>query len=389
LRKATRIESVPPYLFAEIDRKRRAAVARGVDVISLGIGDPDLPSPEFVVERLIKEVQDPATHRYPPYEGTAQFRQAVADYYSRRFGVNLDPEKEVIALIGSKEGLAHLTWAFVERGDVALVTDPGYPVYGIQTLLSGGEIVPLGLLEEKGLLPDLDAVASDDRRRAKVMFLCYPNNPTAGTADLDFFRRAVEFARENDILLVHDSAYIEITYDGYRAPSVLEIEGAKDVAVEFGSLSKPFNMTGWRLGYAVGNPQAVAALGIIKTNTDSGQFTAVQRAGVEALTNPASDQFIRKMRSIYQKRRDLAVKTLADLGCPVTPPRGSFYIWAPVPEGLTSAGFAGKVLDEAGVIVTPGSAYGARGEGYFRISLTLPDKRLEEALARLSGCARW
>jgi len=389
LKRAPRIEKLPPYLFAEIDRKRREAVARGVDVISLGIGDPDLPTPEFVVERLVKEARDPGTHRYPPYEGTAEFRRAVAGYYRRRFGVALDPDSEVIALIGSKEGLAHLTWAFVDRGRAALVTDPGYPVYCIHSLLAGGEVVPLQLREEDNFLPDLEAVSPDDRERASMMFLCYPNNPTAATTNLDFFRRAVDFARENDILLVHDSAYVEITYDDYRAPSVLQVEGAKEVAVEFGSLSKPFNMTGWRLGYAVGNPEAVAALGVIKTNTDSGQFAAIQRAGVEALTNPASDDFIRSMCSVYQRRRNLAVKTLQDLGCPVRTPRGSFYIWAPVPEGQTSAGFAGKVLDETGVIVTPGSAYGARGEGYFRISLTLPDERLEEALGRLSGCARW
>ncbi len=389
MRKAKRIEKVPPYLFAEIDRKRQEAVASGVDVISLGIGDPDLPTPDFIIDRLVREARDPSTHRYPPYEGIPAFRQAVAGYYARRFGVELDPDKEVIALIGSKEGLAHLAWAFVDRGDVALVSDPGYPVYGTHTLLAGGEAVPLPLLPERGFLPDLDAVSPDVRRRASVMFLCYPNNPTAGTADLDFFRQAVAFARENEILFVHDSAYIEITYDGYRAPSVLEVEGAKDVAIEFGSLSKPFNMTGWRLGYAVGSREAVSALGIVKTNTDSGQFAAIQRAGVEALTNPASRSFIDKMCSVYQSRRDLAVRTLKSLGCPVPVPRGSFYIWAPVPKGYTSVGFAAHVLDKAGVIVTPGSAYGARGEGYFRISLTLADNRLEEALRRVAACVNW
>jgi LL-diaminopimelate aminotransferase len=383
------MEKLPPYLFAEIDRKRREAVARGVDVISLGIGDPDLPTPDFVVEELSAEARDPSTHRYPPYEGTAGFRQAVATYYAGRFGVELDPDREVIALIGSKEGLSHLIWAFIDQGDAVLVSDPGYPVYGIHTLLAGGEVIPTPLLPENGFLPDLEAVTPGDRRRAKVMFLCYPNNPTAGTADLDFFSRAVEFARENDILLVHDSAYIELTFDGYRAPSVLEVPGAEDVAVEFGSLSKPFNMTGWRLGYAVGNREAVEALGVIKTNTDSGQFTAIQRAGTRALTDPGSRDFINRMQAVYQRRRDMAVTALEKAGCRVKRPRGSFYIWAPVPDGYDSAGLAAHVLDKVGVIITPGSAYGARGEGFFRLSLTLPDERLAEALSRLTGCVSW
>lgn len=389
MKTAARIAKLPPYLFAEIDKKRREALARGVDVISLGIGDPDQPSPDFVVDRLAREARDPATHRYPPYEGTRDFLQAVAGYYDRRFAVKLDPEAETLALIGSKEGLAHLVWAFVDRGDAALVSDPGYPVYGIHTLLAGGEVVPMPLLPERGFLPDLGAIHAADRRRATLMFLCYPNNPTAGTADLGFFREAVDFCRENDILLVHDSAYLELTFDGYEAPSILQVEGAKDVAIEFGSLSKPFNMTGWRLGYAVGNRKAIAALGAVKTNTDSGQFAAIQRAGVEALTNPAARGFIEKMRGIYARRRDIAVEALARLGCPVAKPRGSFYVWAPVPKGHTSASFASHVLDKVGVIVTPGSAYGGWGEGYFRVSLTLADERLEEALRRLATCVSW
>lgn len=389
MKTAARIAKLPPYLFAEIDKKRREALARGVDVISLGIGDPDRPSPDFVVDRLAREARDPATHRYPPYEGTRDFLQAVAGYYDRRFDVKLDPEAETLALIGSKEGLAHLVWAFVDRGDAALVSDPGYPVYGIHTLLAGGEVVPMPLLPERGFLPDLGAIRTADRRRATLMFLCYPNNPTAGTADLGFFREAVDFCRENDILLVHDSAYLELTFDGYEAPSILQVEGAKDVAIEFGSLSKPFNMTGWRLGYAVGNRKAIAALGVVKTNTDSGQFAAIQRAGVEALTNPAARGFIEKMRGVYARRRDIAVGTLTRLGCPVAKPRGSFYVWAPVPKGHTSASFASHVLDKVGVIVTPGSAYGDWGEGYFRVSLTLADERLEEALRRLATCVSW
>ena len=389
MKTAARIAKLPPYLFAEIDKKRREALARGVDVISLGIGDPDQPSPDFVVDRLAREARDPATHRYPPYEGTRDFLQAVAGYYDRRFAVKLDPEAETLALIGSKEGLAHLVWAFVDRGDAALVSDPGYPVYGIHTLLAGGEVVPMPLRPERGFLPDLGAIHAADRRRATLMFLCYPNNPTAGTADLGFFREAVDFCRENDILLAHDSAYLELTFDGYEAPSILQVEGAKDVAIEFGSLSKPFNMTGWRLGYAVGNRKAIAALGVVKTNTDSGQFAAIQRAGVEALTNPAARGFIEKMRGVYARRRDIAVGALTHLGCPVAKPRGSFYVWAPVPKGHTSASFASHVLDKVGVIVTPGSAYGDWGEGYFRVSLTLADERLEEALRRLATCVSW
>lgn len=389
MRRAKRIEKVPPYLFAEIDRKRREAVARGVDVISLGIGDPDLPTPDFIVDRLVQEARDPSTHRYPPYEGTTAFREAVAGYYAGHFGVQVDPKTEAIALIGSKEGLSHLTWAFVDPGDAALVSDPGYPVYGIHTMLAGGDVIPLPLLPERGFLPDLKAVRPEDARRATLMFLCYPNNPTAGTADLAFFEEAVEFARRNDILLVHDSAYAEVTFDGYEAPSVLQVPGAKDVAIEFGSLSKSFNMTGWRLGYAVGNPEAVAALAIVKTNTDSGQFEAIQRAGTLALTSPASRPAILKMREVYRRRRDIAVSTLKSLGCPVPTPRGSFYVWAPVPDGFASAGFAEQVLDTAGVIVTPGSAYGEQGEGFFRVSLTLSDDRLAEAFRRLAKCVTW
>lgn len=389
MKRAKRIEKVPPYLFAEIDRKRLEAVARGVDVISLGIGDPDQPTPDFIVDKLVEAARDPSTHRYPPYQGTTQFRRAVATYYASRFGVELDPEKEVVALVGSKEGLAHLAWAFIDPGDVALVSDPGYPVYGIHTMLAGGEIAPMPLLPENGFRPDLDAIRPEVADRARLMFLCYPNNPTAGTADLSFFEEAVAFARRHDVLLATDSAYAELTFDGYEAPSALQVKGAKDVVIEFGSLSKPFNMTGWRLGYAVGNREAVAALSIIKTNTDSGQFEAIQRAGAEALTNPKSREAINHMREIYRRRRDVAVSTLAKLGCPVATPRGSFYVWGPVPAGFTSAGFATHVLDKAGVIVTPGSAYGGSGEGFFRVSLTLADARLEEAFRRIAECAKW
>lgn len=379
---AKRIASVPPYLFARMDRVRRELVARGVDVISLAIGDPDLPTPGYVVDALYRAAQDPATHRYPPYEGTAEFRRAMARRYRERFGVDLDPDREVMTLIGSKEGIAHLFWAYVDPGDVVLLPDPAYPVYRTHAALCGARIHAMPLLPENGFLPDLDAIPEEVAREAKLMFINYPNNPTAGVADLDFMRRAVDFARRYDILLCHDAAYIENTYDGFVAPSVLQVEGAKDVALEFYSLSKPFNMTGWRLAAAVGNAAAVAALGVIKTNTDSGQFAAVQRAGVKALEdNP--DQFIASMNEVYRQRRDLVVSTLQELGFDVTPPRGTFYIWLRVPAGYTDEEFSTHLLEKAGVMVTPGSAYGDVGRSFVRISLTVPTSRLEEAMRRL------
>lgn len=384
---ARRIAAIPPYLFAEIDRKKAEARARGVDVIDLGIGDPDRPTPGHVVERLQREAANPAWHRYPSYVGAPAFRRAVAGWYRRRFGVELDPDREVMALIGSKEGIAHIVWAYVDPGDVALVPDPGYPVYRTHVLLAGGTPWEMRLLPERGFLPDLGAVPDEVARRARIMWLNYPNNPTAAVADLAFFEEAVAFCRRHDILLCHDAAYTETAYGGYVAPSVLQVPGAKEVAVEFHSLSKPFNMTGWRIGMAVGNPDAVRALGVIKTNTDSGQFTAVQQAGIAALEEtPAS--FFAEMNEVYRRRRDLVVGALRDLGVPVEPPRATFYVWAPVPPGHTSAGFAEALLEQAGVVVAPGNGYGPGGEGYFRISLTVPDDRLEEAVARLRRLVR-
>ena len=382
--KAKRIEAVPPYLFAEIDRKREEAVARGVDVIDLGIGDPDRPTPDHVVERLCREARNPAWHRYPSYVGALDFRKAAAEWLQRRFGVEVDPRGEVITLIGSKEGLAHLIWAYVDDGDVALVPDPGYPVYRTHVLLAGGEPYPLPLKAERGFLPDLEAVPAEVARRAKILFLNYPNNPTAAVADLAFFEEAVAFCRRHDVLLCHDAAYSEITYDGYVAPSVLQVPGAKEVAVEFHSLSKTYNMTGWRIGFAAGNREAITGLGIIKTNTDSGQFTAIQYAGISALLETPAE-FIKRMCDLYARRRDLVVDALARLGISVEKPRGAFYVWAPVPAGYTSAGFAAELLERAGVIVAPGTGYGEHGEGFFRISLTTPDDRLEEAMNRLAG----
>lgn len=382
--RAKRIDTVPPYLFAEIDRKREEAVARGVDVIDLGIGDPDQPTPDHVVERLAREAKNPAWHRYPSYVGALDFRKAAAAWLGRRFGVEVDPRGEVMTLIGSKEGIAHILWAYVDPGDVALIPDPGYPVYKTHTLLAGGRPYLMPLRPENGFLPDLDAIPTDVADRAKILFLNYPNNPTAAVADLAFFEKAVAFCRRHDILLCHDAAYTEITYDGYVAPSILQVPGAKDVAVEFHSLSKPFNMTGWRLGFAAGNRDAVGGLGIIKTNTDSGQFTAIQYAGISALEE-TPPEFARRMTEIYTRRRDRVVTALGKIGIAVEKPKGAFYVWAPVPAGYTSAGFTAALLERAGVIVAPGNGYGENGEGFFRISLTTPDDRLEEAVARIGA----
>lgn len=379
MRIADRIADLPPYLFAELDRKLSAKRAEGVDVISLGVGDPDLPTPDHVVRAMQDAVADPATHRYPSYIGAPEFRRAVAAWYRRRFGVEVDPDTEVMALIGSKEGIGHVSFAFVDPGDESLVPDPGYPVYAVSTRLAGGTPVSLPMPAERGFLPDLDAAPVSARTR--MLWLNFPTNPTAATCDLDTFEQAVAFAREHGLVLAHDNAYSEITFDGYVAPSVLQVPGARDVAIEFGSLSKFFNMTGWRIGWAVGSAEAIRALGVIKTNLDSGQFTAIQRAAIAALEGPPEE--LHRLRAVYQRRRDLVVDTLNGLGWSLERPRGSCYVWVPVPEGHTSSSFADHLLDRAGVFVAPGSGYGARGEGFVRFSLTVADDRLEEALGRL------
>lgn len=380
-RTAKRLDEVPPYLFAELDRQRDEALKKGIDVISFGIGDPDQPTAPTVVETLIAEAKNPQHHRYPPYEGLPGFRRAVASYYQSRFGVALDPDTEVITAIGSKEGIAHLIWAYVEAGDVSLVPDPAYPVYATQTRLAGGEVVALPLLEDRGFLPDLDAVPEEARRRAKLLFLNYPNNPTGATADLAFFERAVTFARDNGLLLVSDAAYVEMSFGKTRPPSILEVPGAKDVAVEFYSLSKPFNMTGWRLGAMVGQREAVHALGVIKNNTDTGQFGAIQMAGETALTKEP-DGFFRKMNALYAARRDLLVGGLRKVGWDVPSPQATFYVWAKAPGGNDVA-FSRRMLADCGILVTPGSGYGVYGRGYVRLSLTLDERRIEEALDRI------
>ncbi|HKZ76406.1 MAG TPA: aminotransferase class I/II-fold pyridoxal phosphate-dependent enzyme, partial [Actinomycetota bacterium] len=332
MRIARRIESLPPYLFAALDDRLAAKRAEGVDIISLGVGDPDMPTPEHVVEAMREAVRDPSTHRYPSYWGSLEFREAVVGWYARRFDVDLDPRTEVLALIGSKEGLGHLPMAFVDPGDETMVPDPGYPVYGVATRLAGGTPVALPLIPENGYQPDFDGAPVSER--TKMLWLNYPSNPTAAVADRGTFERAVAFARDHDLLVAHDAAYSEITFDGYVAPSILQVPGGKDVALEFGSASKFFNMTGWRIGWCAGSAEAIRALSVVKTNLDSGQFTAIQRAAIAALTGP--QDHLDELRAVYQRRRDVVVGTLNNLGWSLKPPLGSIYVWAPTPEGRTS-----------------------------------------------------
>jgi LL-diaminopimelate aminotransferase len=379
VRVAERVRTLPPYPFAKLDLSLLAKRAAGEDVISLHVGDPDLPTPHHIVEALQEAANDPTTHRYPSYYGLPALRVAVADFYRRRFGVDLDPDTEVLPLIGSKEGLAHLSFAFLDPGDEALVPDPGYPVYAIGARLSGGRPVSMPLGFGSGFLPDFEAIHPNPS--TKLMWLGYPSNPTGAVADVAFFDRAVGFAARHDLLLCHDAAYSEMTFDGYVAPSMLQSPGAKDVAIEFGSLSKTYNMTGWRVGFAVGNAEAIAALSALKTNVDSGIFNAVQHAAVAALTGP--QDHVEEMRAVYQKRRDVVVSGFRDAGIPVEPPLGSIYVWVPTPGGRPCAEFAGELLDEAGVVVSPGTGYGPNGEGFIRISLTVADERLEEAMSRI------
>jgi LL-diaminopimelate aminotransferase len=381
LRTAKRIERLPPYLFAEIDRKVSEARARGADIISFGVGDPDLPTPPHIVDALVAAARDPATHRYPAYTGMPAFRESIAAWYERRFGVKLDPQEEVQPLVGSKEGIFHLPVAFVDPGDVALVPDPGYPVYETGTILAHGEPVLLPLLEGNEFKPDLTSIPPNILDKARVLWLNYPSNPTAACVDVDLFAEAVELCRANDILLAHDAAYTEITFDGYVAPSVIQVPGAMECAVEFHSLSKTFNMTGWRIGWVAGAPKAIEAVKRLKTNIDSGIFDAVQKAGIAALEGPVD--FLERTVDTYRRRRDLLCDGLKSMGIVVDPPRGSIYVWVPVPEGHTSESFTTYLLDEAELVVAPGNGYGPTGEGFVRFSLTLGDDRLEEGVERL------
>ena len=380
---AQRIETIPPYLFAEIDKKKEEALKRGIDIINLGIGDPDQPTSNNIINKLIESVKDPKTHNYPPYQGTAEFRQAVASWYKNRFGVDLDPDKEVIALIGSKEGIAHVFLAFIDPGDFSLIPDPGYPVYKTGTLFANGFPYIMPLLEENDFLPDLEEIDEEVAQRAKLMFINYPNNPTAAVANKDFFEKVIKFAKKYDIRVCHDFAYSEMTFDDYKANSFLEIDGAKEVGIEFHSLSKTYNMTGWRLGFAVGNQEAISALSVIKTNIDSGVFKAIQQAGIEALTGPQDN--IEKMNKIYTSRRNVVINGLNKLGWNLKPTKATFYIWIPTSNKMSSMEFSNLLLEKTGIIVTPGIGYGEYGEGYVRIALTVDEKRLEEAIERLKS----
>ncbi|MDY7034579.1 MAG: LL-diaminopimelate aminotransferase, partial [Thermodesulfobacteriota bacterium] len=375
-------KKLPPYLFKEIDRKKEEVMARGVDIIDLGVGDPDLPTPAHIIEAMKEAADNPANHRYPSYSGMNDFKYAVAEWYKERFGVDLTPETEIISLIGSKEGIAHLPLAFLNPGDVALVPSPAYPVYHIATMFAGGESHFMPLLRENNFLPDLDAIPAESAKRARLMFINYPNNPTAAVADLDFFDRVVAFGRKNKILVCHDAAYTEMTFDGYRPPSFMEADGAKEIGLEFHSLSKTYNMTGWRIGFAVGHSEAIGGLGAIKSNVDSGVSQAIQIAGIEALRN---DQLcVGNMKEIYSRRRDLMVRGLIEAGFELKTPKATFYLWVRVPEGYTSAQVATRLL-EKGVVVTPGNGFGEPGEGYIRMALTQKRDRLMEAIERIKA----
>jgi LL-diaminopimelate aminotransferase len=383
MRRSSRLDRIPPYLFAELERKVRTKREAGVDVISLGIGDPDTPTYPEIVAAAQRAVADPSTHQYPTNRGRKEFREAVAAFYLRRFGVELDPETEVMAAIGAKECIFNLNLAFLDAGDVALASDPGYPVYTGGPLLAGGEPVLLPLLAERQFAPDLGAVADEHLERARLMYLNYPNNPTGAIVPDGLFEDVVAFARRNEILAVHDNAYSETTYDGYVAPSFLQTSGAKKVGVEVFSLSKGYNMTGWRCAAIVGNAEAIAHYWHLKSNIDSGNFEAVQLAGAAAL-GPELDGEVKAMNAVYQRRRDLVCDALAQAGVDVTPPKGTIYIWAPIPSGFdSSAAYCEHVLEQAAVVISPGGAYGTSGEGYFRISLTTSDDRLLEAVERI------
>jgi len=380
---AQRLSKLPPYLFAEIDRLKQDAIRRGMDIINLGIGDPDLPTPSHIVARMQEASADPRHHQYPSYEGMLSFRQAVAGWYSKRFGVTLDPETEVLSLIGSKEGIGHIPLAFIDPGDVVLVPDPGYPVYQAGTVFADGIPYCMPLTRERSFLPDLDAIPSEVLKKARIMFLNYPNNPTAAVASLAFFVEAVAFARRHGLILCHDAAYSEMAYDGYLPESLLAVEGAKDVAIEYHSLSKTYNMTGWRIGFAVGCREVLSGLGRIKTNLDSGVFQAVQEAGIVALNGP--QECVETMRAVYKERRDALVDGLAALGFAVEKPKATFYVWFSVPNGHTSASFASRLLSEAGIVMTPGTGFGRSGEGYIRAALTVDVSRIKEAVQRIAA----
>ncbi len=381
MKTARNLDHLPPYLFAQIDAKRDALVSQGIDVISLGIGDPDIPTPEHIVEAMAQAIRNPANHRYPDYAGSKDYRQACAGWMQRRFGVELDPATEVLALIGSKEGIAHIQTAFVNPGDYVLAPSIGYPVYSGGATLMHAQTYFMPMRAENGFLAEFDTVPGEILAQAKILFIGYPNNPTGAIATPEYFDAAIAFCKEHDLLLVHDNAYSELGFDGYVAPSILERPGAKEVAIEMFSLSKTYNMTGWRIAFACGNPTAIKALGTVKNNLDSGQFGAIQEAAIVAMES--SQDCVAQMCVLYQRRRDLVLDALHAIGIECEAPKATIYVWVKIPEGYTSASFAEKVLTEAHVIVTPGSGYGPDGEGFIRISLTTPDELLLEAVRRI------
>ncbi|MDZ7672537.1 MAG: LL-diaminopimelate aminotransferase [Halanaerobiales bacterium] len=378
---SNRIKNLPPYLFAEIDRMINKAKSEGMDVINFGIGDPDQPTPENIVNKMKEAVQDPTTHSYPSYEGLSEFRTAVSRKYKKRFDVELDPETEVVSLIGSKEGIAHLPLCYINPGDSALVPDPGYPVYKTSVLLADGNPIMVPLKKENDFLVDLTAIKEEDAEQAKIMFLNYPNNPTGAIASLEFFEEVIEFAKKYNIIIAHDAAYTDIYLDDNKPHSILEVKGAKDVAIEFNSLSKPYNMTGWRIGWASGNKDVIESLGRLKTNIDSGIFEAIQYAGIEALYN--GEQSIKEVTELYKKRRDLLVEGLSELGWNIKPNKATFYLWLEVPEDMNSSEFSKKLFKKTGVFFTPGVGWGEYGENYLRIALTVSQERIKEALNRI------
>lgn len=378
---AKRVKNLPPYLFAAIDRMKQDAIKKGVDLIDLSIGDPDIPTPKHIVERMKRVVGNPVHHRYPSYEGMLSFRQAVADWYKRRFNVSLNPETEVLSLIGSKEGIGHIPLAFINAGDVVLVPLPGYPVYPVATLFAGGKSHIMPLIKKNNFLPDLKSIPANILKKAKLMFINYPNNPTAAVADGAFYKDVINFAAKNNIIVCHDAAYSEIYYDNQKPLSFLQFPGAKDVGIEFHSLSKTYNMTGWRIGFAVGNEKVIAGLGKIKTNLDSGIFQAIQEAAIEALNTDES--ILRKIRNTYQERRDILYNELKNIGLELEKPKATFYMWAKVPKGFNSSSFVAYLLEATEVLATPGNGFGAPGEGYVRFALTVPVKRIKEAVEKI------
>ena len=381
IEKADRIKNLPPYLFAKIDQMKEEVIQKGVDIIDLGVGDPDLPTPPHIIKALQTAAQDPQNHRYPSYTGMLAFRDAVVQWYQKRFKVQLDPKTEVISLIGSKEGIAHIPLAYINPQDTVLVPEPGYPVYNTATLFAGGTPYFMPLLKENNFLPDFSAIPQEVLTKAKLMYLNYPNNPTAAVADHSFFEQAVKLAQQNQLVLCHDAAYTEIFFDGYKPLSIMEIPGAKDVAIEFHSLSKTYNMTGWRVAFAVGNPDIIAALGQVKTNIDSGLAQAIQQAGITAMLGDQT--LLDDIRNTYKERRDLLVAGLKEVGFEVAVPKATFYLWIKVPEGFTSSDCTAHLLTNAGIVTTPGNGFGTSGEGFIRMALTIGKERIAEVVERL------